>query len=205
MGTLGRAIRGRKVLDEALAGAEEALAATFDDYEIGSGGGAVLVGDVDGGRGAVSAGRGDQLECDVAVSSASMMTQGGVEVEDMLGDEANLGGDVGDRDEPLIVAQPEQQGPAPALQAAVATSSLNFADGVIQPSVWRGRSLSSAAMASSRWSVTVPKSRPRGRYWRSSPLAFSLVPRCQGACGSQKYTATSVATEKPTWAAISLP
>ena len=34
-------------------------------------------------------------------------------------------------------------------QAAVATSSLNFSDGVIQPSVSRGRSLSSAAMASS--------------------------------------------------------
>jgi hypothetical protein len=25
-----------------------------------------------------------------------------------------------------------------------------------------------------------------GKYWRSSPLVFSLEPRCQGACGSQK-------------------
>ena len=55
-------------------------------------------------------------------------------------------------------------------QAAVATSSLNVSDGAIQPSVSRGRSLSSSAMASSRRSVTVAKSRLRGRYWRSSPL-----------------------------------
>jgi hypothetical protein len=25
-----------------------------------------------------------------------------------------------------------------------------------------------------------------GKYWRSSPLVFSLLPRCQGECGSQK-------------------
>jgi hypothetical protein len=60
-------------------------------------------------------------------------------------------------------------------------------------------------MASNCRSVTVPKSRLRGRYWRSSPLAFSSVPRCQGECRSQKYTATSVTTEKLTCAAISLP
>ena len=29
---------------------------------------------------------------------------------------------------------------------------------------------------------------PLGRYWRSSPLVFSLLPRCHGECGSQKYT-----------------
>jgi putative transposase len=27
---------------------------------------------------------------------------------------------------------------------------------------------------------------PLGKYWRSRPLVFSLVPRCQGLCGSQK-------------------
>jgi hypothetical protein len=27
---------------------------------------------------------------------------------------------------------------------------------------------------------------PLGKYWRSSPLVFSLVPRCQGLCGSQQ-------------------
>jgi ubiquinone/menaquinone biosynthesis C-methylase UbiE len=26
----------------------------------------------------------------------------------------------------------------------------------------------------------------RGKYWRSSPLVFSLLPRCQGLWGSQK-------------------
>jgi hypothetical protein len=25
-----------------------------------------------------------------------------------------------------------------------------------------------------------------GKYWRSRPLVFSLLPRCQGECGSQK-------------------
>ena len=31
-----------------------------------------------------------------------------------------------------------------------------------------------------------------GRYCRSRPLLFSHVPRCQGQCGSQRYTATPV-------------
>ena len=52
-----------------------------------------------------------------------------------------------------IARWPGQLEPAlditPRAQAAVATSSLNFSDGVIQPSVSRGRSLSSSAMASS--------------------------------------------------------
>jgi RNA-directed DNA polymerase len=30
------------------------------------------------------------------------------------------------------------------------------------------------------------RSVPLGKYWRSSPLVFSLVPRCHGLCGSQK-------------------
>ena len=42
------------------------------------------------------------------------------------------------------------------------------------------------AMASrAAWSNR-PRSVPLGRYWRSSPLVFSLVPRCQGLRGSQK-------------------
>ena len=32
-----------------------------------------------------------------------------------------------------------------------------------------------------------------GKYRRSSPLVFSLLPRCHGACGSQKYTSIPVA------------
>ena len=27
-----------------------------------------------------------------------------------------------------------------------------------------------------------------GKYWRSDPFVFLLEPRCQGPCGSQKYT-----------------
>jgi len=32
------------------------------------------------------------------------------------------------------------------------------------------------------------RSVPLGRYWRSRPSVFSLDPRCQGECGSQKWT-----------------
>lgn len=32
-----------------------------------------------------------------------------------------------------------------------------------------------------------------GKYCRNKRLVFSFDPRCQGLCGSQKYTATSVA------------
>ena len=34
---------------------------------------------------------------------------------------------------------------------------------------------------------------PLGRYCRNRPLVFSLMPRCQGLCGSAKYTFTPVA------------
>src|SRR6266404_2114807 len=49
------------------------------------------------------------------------------------------------------------------------------------------------------------KSVPRGKYCRNSRLVFSFVPRCQGLCGSQKYTFTSVATVKSLCFAISSP
>src|SRR6266404_3050359 len=49
------------------------------------------------------------------------------------------------------------------------------------------------------------KSVPRGKYCRNSRLVFSFVPRCQGLCGSQKYTCTSVATVKSLCFAISSP
>ena len=71
-------------------------------------------------------------------------------------------------------------------QAVIAMSSLSFSAGVAQPRVWRGRPLSSAATRSS-WSwLWTARSVPLGKYWRSSPLVFSLEPRCQGLCGSQK-------------------
>jgi hypothetical protein len=34
-----------------------------------------------------------------------------------------------------------------------------------------------------------------GKYWRSKPLVFSLLPRCQGLWGSQKKTFTLVSID----------
>ena len=34
--------------------------------------------------------------------------------------------------------------------------------------------------------MVVKSNLPFGKYWRSSPLVFSLLPRCQGLWGSQK-------------------
>jgi hypothetical protein len=52
--------------------------------------------------------------------------------------------------------------------------------GVVQPSTRRGRWLSLAATELS-WSwLNLPTSAFLCRYWRSSRLVFSLVPRCQG-------------------------
>jgi len=53
--------------------------------------------------------------------------------------------------------------------------------------------------------VTPPRSARLGKYWRSSPLVFSLLPRCHGLCGSQKYTCTPLSTVNRTCSAISLP
>ncbi|MDQ1460446.1 MAG: hypothetical protein QOE94_3856, partial [Mycobacterium sp.] len=63
---------------------------------------------------------------------------------------------------------------------AVCWTLSNASAGVIQPSTRRGRWLSLAATAL-RWSwVNPPRSAFLCRYWRSSRLVFSLVPRCQG-------------------------
>jgi hypothetical protein len=51
--------------------------------------------------------------------------------------------------------------------------------GVFQASVFRGRELSAAATAAISSLLCVLRSVPFGKYWRSSPLVFSLVPRCQ--------------------------
>ena len=62
-------------------------------------------------------------------------------------------------------------------------TSASASDGVLNPSVCRGRLLSFRAMVSkSSWS-RVLKSRVRGRYWRSRPLVFSFVSRCHGLAG----------------------
>ena len=42
-----------------------------------------------------------------------------------------------------------------------------------------------AATASRSLRECRERSVPLGKYWRSRPLVFSLVPRCQGLCGSQ--------------------
>src|SRR6478752_2508166 len=59
-------------------------------------------------------------------------------------------------------------------------TSASACDGVLKPRVCRGRPLSLSAMVSRSAWVRVRKSRVRGRYWRKSPLVFSLLPRCHG-------------------------
>ena len=71
-------------------------------------------------------------------------------------------------------------------QAAAARCSSRASAGVFQPRVLRGRLLSAAATAARSSALQRARSVPLGKYWRSSPLVFSLVPRCQGLCGSQK-------------------
>jgi len=79
-------------------------------------------------------------------------------------------------------------------QAVVATTGFSGSDssrcmasaGVMNPRVWRGLPLSSAATASRYSALWTERSVLLGKYWRSRPLVFSLLPRCQGECGSQK-------------------
>src|SRR5215468_1602255 len=52
--------------------------------------------------------------------------------------------------------------------------------GVCQASVFRGLVLRAAATAAMSSALCMLRSVPFGKYWRSSPLVFSLVPRCQG-------------------------
>ena len=49
------------------------------------------------------------------------------------------------------------------------------------------------------------RSVPFGKYWRSSPLVFSLVPRCHGLRGSAKNTGMPVSTVNVAWAESSFP
>ena len=58
--------------------------------------------------------------------------------------------------------------------------------GFLNASRLRGRSLSSWATQSRSEALWIGKVSALGKYWRSRPLKFSFVPRCQGACGSQK-------------------
>jgi hypothetical protein len=70
-------------------------------------------------------------------------------------------------------------------QSVVATQCsairwLKTSIGLRQPSVFRGLPFSSAATLSSSSWVCKDRSVPFGKYCRSSPLVFSLVPRCHG-------------------------
>jgi hypothetical protein len=66
-----------------------------------------------------------------------------------------------------------------------ASSSAMASSGVFHPSVLLGRwFIRRATSLSSVW-LMVLRSVPFGKNWRSRPLVFSLLPRCQGACGSQ--------------------
>ena len=58
--------------------------------------------------------------------------------------------------------------------------------GVFQLSVFRGRELRAAATAAISSALCMLRSVPFGKYWRSNPFVFSLVPRCHGLWGSQK-------------------
>jgi hypothetical protein len=64
--------------------------------------------------------------------------------------------------------------------------SVRTSCGVRSPSTSRGRSLSSAATRSRSARLCTARLVRFGKYWRSSPLVFSLVGRCHGDRGSQK-------------------
>ena len=76
-------------------------------------------------------------------------------------------------------------------------TSASACDGVLKPRVCRGRSLSSSAMASRSSWVRVRQSSRRGRYWRSRPLVFSLLPRRAGGWSDQRGDRAHVACRKP--------
>src|SRR5882724_10341861 len=65
-------------------------------------------------------------------------------------------------------------------------TSSSASAGVRQPRVFRGLVLSARATAARVSALWTLRSVPFGKYWRSSPLVFSFVPRCHGLCGSQK-------------------
>src|ERR1022692_3300635 len=71
-------------------------------------------------------------------------------------------------------------------QVVVDRYSLSASAGVLHSSVLRGRPFSAAATAARSSASWRAGSVPRGEDWRSSPLVFSLLPRCHGLWGSQK-------------------
>src|SRR3989440_7724049 len=95
------------------------------------------------------------------------------------------------RDEEKIAAEAAFDGIYGRFQSVMATqcsaiSSSKTSIGFRQFSVSRGLPFSSAATLSSSSWVCKDRSVPFGKYCRSNPFVFSLVPRCHGECGSQK-------------------
>jgi len=78
-------------------------------------------------------------------------------------------------------------------QAIDATQALNRSAGVWKPKVLRGRSLNYRATLLSCGCVYTDRSVPLGKYCRSSPLVFSLDPRCQDFAGRKSIATTTPA------------
>lgn len=72
------------------------------------------------------------------------------------------------------------------IQPVDATIWLNISAGVWKSRVFLGRSFNCLATAFSLACEWLERSIPLGKYCLSKPFVFSLVPRCQGLCGSQK-------------------
>src|SRR5690625_1851584 len=77
--------------------------------------------------------------------------------------------------------------------------------GVRNARTFRGRLFRARATASRSWASHLDRSVPLGKYWRRSPLLFSFVGRCQGECGSAKYTFVPVSRVNSAWFESSLP
>src|SRR5690606_20551696 len=86
----------------------------------------------------------------------------------------------------LVSRRPTLAPQDPAVAGAPARASASVAAGVCQPSVLRGRVFNSSATAASSSASWRRRSVPFGKYWRSSPLVFSLLGRCHGLAFSQK-------------------
>ena len=77
------------------------------------------------------------------------------------------------------------------IQPVVATASIvsclssrsRASAGVCQPNVFRGRVFSECATALNSSAPCWLRSVPLGKYWRSKPLVFSLLPLCHAARG----------------------
>ena len=86
-----------------------------------------------------------------------------------------------------------------------ATKLVRTCSGVRSSSTRRGRWLSSRATLSRSWRVCMAKLVCFGKYWRTSPLVFSLVARCQGERGSQKKISIPERALISSWRVSSLP